>query len=377
MSDWRYIAQRFNGDGTATNIDLDVPLTDVAIDDVLSGISGLSGTISPEIARLKDSDGLPIFNEWSTAIFAEQEGQIHGGGILTHSSFNGASWELECSGLIGYWKDMPYTGNGAFYVETDTLDIVRDILDHVQNQDGGNLGLTADSTKSGLLVGSELASQEYDPEGGPGGLTLQSQAYKLAWYQDHDLLSNIDGLAEDTPFDYHERHWWSGDEIHHHLDFGVPRIGSRRHDLRFEIGENIFVKPSVERAGEDYADEVYALGAGEGARMIRGHAWAPRRRLRRVAVVSDSSMRRVSRANSMAQTELQWRQRLDDFTTVIVREHENAPVGAVSVGDEIYVEGDTGWVETGVWCRVLSRRIAPNAPGVMELSLARSDRLAV
>src|SRR5687768_18271789 len=118
---WRYIAARVNGDGTEDFLDWEVPLIDAEITDVLSGISSITGKIAPEIARLKNADGTPLFREWETALYAEHDGEIRGGGILTNSGFNGATWDCEFSGFIGYWKDMPYTGNGAYYVETDTL----------------------------------------------------------------------------------------------------------------------------------------------------------------------------------------------------------------------------------------------------------------
>lgn len=376
MSKWRYIAQRLNGDGTAEFLDFDVPLQDAEIEDVLSAPPGLSGKVTPEVARLVDGDGNPIFREWDTAIFAEKDGEIRGGGILTHSGFNGSEWDIECSGFMSYPKDMPYTGPGVSYVETDTLEIVRAIWGHLQSQDGGNLGLEVDDTLSGVLVGSELASSEYDPEGGPGGLTLQSQAYKLAWWQDHDLAANINGLAEDTPFDYHEEHYWAGEEIAHRLRFGVPTLGVRRNDLRFVIGENVYVKPSIERDGEDFAEEVLVVGAGEGASMVRGQATRARTRLRRVAVYADSSLRTVARANAVANTELRWRSSLDSITSVTVRDTEHAPVGSVDVGDEIHLQGPTGWIEADAWFRVLAIRIKPEVSGAMELTLARSDRLA-
>lgn len=375
-SDWRYIAQRLNGDGTATYLDLEVPLSDVSIEDALSAPGGLTGTISPEYPRLIGEDGQPILREWHTAIFAESEGEIRGGGILTHSDFSGSKWQVECTGFTGYLKDMPYTGNGASFVNTDTLDIVRSIFHHVQSQDGGNLGLVLDQRKSNVRVGSELASEEYDPEGGPGGLTLQSQAYKLQWYQDFDLLSNVDGLAQDTPFDYHERHYWDGDNIAHRLEFGVPSIGRKRDDLRFAIGENVYIKPEVSNTGAEYADEVYALGAGEGAKMIRGHARRARTRLRRVAVVQDSSMRAKATANSLAAAELAWRSNMEDISTIVVRDHPAARVGSTSVGDTIRLQGKNGWTELDGWYRVLARTIKPTVAGAMELSVVRSDRLS-
>jgi hypothetical protein len=77
----------------------------------------------------------------------------------------------------------------------------------------------------------------------------------------------------------------------------------------------------------------------------------------------------------MARTELKWRQNLESFSSVVVRDHKHAPIGAVSVGDEIYVEGDAGWIELGGWHRVLTRTIRPDSAGAMELGIARTDRL--
>jgi hypothetical protein len=270
---------------------------------------------------------------------------------------------------------MPYTGGGRFFIKTDTLDIVRAIGDHVQTQDTGNIGLQFGSEKSGILVGSSLTADQYDPEGPGEGLTLESQAYKLAYYQDFDLLSNIDGLAQDSPFDYHERHQWEGDTLAHYLDFGVPNLGRRRNDLRFVVGENIFMTPGYDRLGDDYANEVIFLGAGEGAATIRGHASSPRDRLRRIAVVSDPSVRNLGRANRMADAELKWRKALGDITSLTLRDHPHAPVGSVGIGDEIYVQGTVGWVTFNTWCKVISRVIHPDKPGAMELTLVRSDRI--
>lgn len=374
--DWRYIAERLNGDGTSTFLDFNVPLRNVEIEDSLSSPNSFSATISPELGNLKDSDGRPLFEEHSTAIYAEKDGEIRGGGILAHSGFEGPEWSLECTGFVGYAKDTPYTGDGIFYINTDTLDIFRAIWGHIQSQNGSNIGLTFDTQDSGRLIGSELTASEYDPEGGSDGLTLETQAYKLAWYQDHDLLSNLTGLSEESPFDFTERHYWSGDTITHRVDFGVPAIGTRRNDLRFVIGENVFIKPQVERAGDDYADEVYVLGAGEGAKMIRGHAITSRNRLRRVAVITDSSIRSLSKANAVAAAELRWRMSLDDFSGIIVRDHKHADIGSVSVGDEIRVQGRTGWVDVDAWYRVINRTIRPSEAGAMELGLVRSDRLA-
>lgn len=379
MSGWRYIAERLNGDGTGTFLDHNVPLTGVGIDLALSSPDTLSATIQPELQRMKGPDGLPLFEPWSTALYAEKDGDIRFGGILGDDSFSKSQWEMTFIGFIGYWNEMPYTGAGEFFVKKDTLDITRSIISHVQSQPGSNLGLIPGGGLSGRKVGSTLASEEYDPEGGPGGLELESQAYKLAWYQNHDLLGDIHKLAELSPFDYRESHAWdsSHTNIVHRLHFGAPTLGRRLTDARFAIGENVMVTPQVRREGAAYASEVYLLGAGEGAKMVRGRGLAERKgRLRRVTILSDPSVRHVGSASAAAGAEVRWRSRMENVESIVVRDTELAPIGSVHPGDEIYLTGQAGWAEIDDWYRVLNVRIVPDAPGAAELTVRRADRMA-
>jgi hypothetical protein len=371
---WRYFAQRMTGDGaTAEILHPELPLSDVNIEDVLTGHNALSGTISPEFGSLIAEDGRPLLEEQGTAIWAEESGNIHGGGILTHSGFDGPDWSIECVGLTGYLQDLPYASS-TFFVEEDPLNIFRHIWTHVQSQEGGNVGLDVDPLLSGLLVGVELEQVEFDTQAGP--VSFESGPYKLAYYQDHDLDENAGNLAADTPFDWHEEHYWSGDVLRHRLRLGYPTIGFRRTDLRFVVGENVFTKPSLDRDGAEYADEVWVLGAGEGAAMLRGVARANINRLRRVAVVTDPSLRSQSAVNAAARRELAWRNKIDVISEVVVRDHPHADVGSLSVGDEIRVQGDLGWIEHDSWYRVISRKITPASPDRMALTLIRSDRIA-
>jgi hypothetical protein len=371
---WRYFAQRMLGDGTAGEIlHHDLPLADVEIEDNLTGHNALTGTISPEIASLVAPDGRPLLDEWGTAIWAEESDNIHGGGILTHSGFDGPKWGLDCVGLTGYAADLPYASS-QYFVETDPADIIRHIWAHIQAQPGGNIGLEVDGLKTGLSIGVALEQGEFDTQSGP--LTFESGPYKLAWYQDHDLASNLDTLASDNSIDWHEEHYYSGEVLHHRLRLGFPQLGRRRDDLRFVLGENIIAKPSVDRDGADYADEVWALGAGEGALMVRGVARRDINRLRRVAVVTDPSLRSQAGVNSAASRELAWRHTLETISEVVVRDHPHADVGSLAVGDEINVEAATGWVDVDAWYRVVSRKIKPQAPDRMTLTLMRTDKIA-
>lgn len=371
---WRFFAQRIDGDGSDGQIlHPDLPISDPQIEDVLTGHNGFSGTISPEFGSLIGEDGRPLLEEWGTAIWAEESGNIHGGGILTKSGFDGPNWAITCIGLTGYPTDLPYA-DATFFVETDPLDIVRHIWTHIQAQPGGNLGMTVDSTLSGLKIGTVLQQVEFDTQSGP--VSFEAGPYKLAWYQDHDLGSNLDNLASDTPFDWHEEHSWSGNTLQHHLRIGYPNLGSKRNDLRFVIGENVHVIPSVDRDGDEYADEVWALGAGEGSAMLRGVARANIKKLRRVAVIADPSLRSQSAVNKAAARELSFRYSLETVSSIVVRDHPHADIGSLSVGDEIRLQGQTGWLDLDTWYRVVTRRINPFSPDRMELDLIRADRIS-
>lgn len=371
---WRFFAQRIDGDGADGQIlHPDLPLSDPQIEDVLTGHNSLSGTISPEFASLLGDDGRPILEEWGTAIWAEESGNIHGGGILTKSGFDGPQWSLTCTGLTGYPVDLPYA-DSIFFVETDPLDIVRHIWAHIQAQPGSNLGLVVDSTLSGLKIGTTLTQVEFDTQSGP--VSFEAGPYKLAWYQDHNLADNLDNLASDTPFDWHEEHFWSGDTLHHRLRLGYPNLGAKRNDLRFVIGENVHIIPSVDRDGADYADEVWMLGAGEGSAMVRGVARANIKKLRRVAVLADPGLRSQGAVNSAAARELGFRNTLDTVSSIVVRDHPHADIGSIGVGDEIRLQGPTGWLDLDTWYRVVTRRINPFSPDRMELDLIRADRIA-
>lgn len=375
MSSWRYIAQRLTGDGAGEFIDFDLPLRGVQITDQLSGPPRITGSLSPEVARLVDSRGKPLLEEWSTAIYAEADNQIRGGGILSVSGFDGSSWSLDCVGFCGYPQGMPYT-DSWYGVEIDPLDVVRHIWEHLQSKPNGNIGMVLSDLKTGLKIGTELEQVEFDTQAGEH-VSFEAGPVKLNWYTTDDLGKEIDDLATETPFDYHERHYWSGDTIVHKLDFGYPRLGRRREDLRFVLGENIMLIPSVSIDGDEYANEVMALGAGEGRDMKRALVAKNDGRLRRVAVVDDKSLTTVDKATSLARKELNRRQGLADITEVTVRDHPHAEIGAWVVGDEIRVQGELGWQDIDVWCRVISSTISPEEGDAAQLTLLRSDKAGV
>jgi hypothetical protein len=372
---WRYLAQRLTGDGLGEFIG-EIPLRNVGITDVLSGPIGLTGNVSPAVATLKGDDGRPLLDEWGTAVWAEESNLIRGGGILTHRAMSGPDLALEFSGFTAYPKDMPFT-DSWFGVEVDPLDVVRLIWAHLQGKPRGNLGLQLDQRKTGLKIGVELEQVEFDTESGP--VSFEAGPVKLAWYQTDDLGGEIDKFAQQTPFDYHERHQWAANgstQLEHFLDFGYPRLGNRRADLRFVLGENIGVVPSLTGNGADYANETLALGAGEGRTMLRGGAAVNDGKLRRVATVVDKKARSLRDVNANAKRELAWRSTFgEDITEIVVRDHQHAPLGSWGVGDEIRVQAETDWTDFDQWARVLSSTISPESGEAATLTIARVDKV--
>lgn len=370
---WRYLAYRMNGDGTETLLSNDVPLQGPALREDLSGPGGIEGKIAPEVARLKTKDGEPVFLPWSTAVYAEKDGNIRAGAILVDLLETGPVLDLDTVGLPGYLNGQPYGGNIS-RVQVDPLDMARHLWDHQQARPAGNLGLTYDSTSSPVRIGTKEEDVRFTTGNGEE-VSFQAGPYTLQWWKDHDMGKAFDDLAAETPFDYLVTHKWDGERIAHHLRLGYPTLGARRHDLRFVVGENIFTQPPVRYDGDTYASDVVVLGAGEGRKMIRGGDSRRTGRLHRAAVVIDKSLRNKKSADTIAAQELAARIGDEDLDTLVVEEHPNAALGSFAPGDEILVQSPAGWSkEVYLWVRILSIVTEPEK-NTATLTVARTDRM--
>jgi hypothetical protein len=195
-----------------------------------------------------------------------------------------------------------------------------------------------------------------------------------------DLGSVIDKLTDETPFDYHERHVWNGDrtDVLHYLDIGYPKIGVRRNELRFVVGENIRAVPAFARNGMEYANHVQVFGAGEGSAQI----WAESRRgvdrLRRMAVIQDKNISSGSDASMRARSEMIRRMSTGEIEQVVISNDGSTPLGSFGPGDEIRISStNMGWIDHFDWYRVLSVTYQPEKPDIMVASLQKSDREVV
>ena len=301
--------------------------------------------------------GDPLIQNWQSVIVSERDGQIKGVSIIRDSPVDDGEMSLTGIGFAGYPTGLAFTD--VFKgIEVDPIDQVRRIWSHLQGHPGGDLGVVVDDTKAprGVTIGAEEKDVSFETGEGEQ-VEFQSGPFVLAWYQTDDCGKEIDDLAEFTPFDYRMEHEWSGDTFTSFLRIGTPKIGVRRNGLRFVVGENIIDMPGLERAGDDYANEVLVLGSGEASKMRRGTAKRVPDRLRRVAVVADKSKRSNAAAAKLAENELKNRLGDPDITEITVMDHPNARFNTWSLGDEILVTTPDGWLKPmRLWCRVVSEQ---------------------
>lgn len=372
---WRYFATTLHGDGRETLLADNLPLTGVQLTHTLSGVNVIDASLPVEIAHLKDSDGNPVFRQWHTAIYAEKDGYIRAGGIITRMSIEEGRLALSADGFVAYLHGLPYEGDES-YIQADPMNIARHLWEHAQSFDGGNLGVVLDHNVSPVRIGTEEREVEFETGDGEN-VQFESGPYRLNYWTTFDLGREFDALADETPFDYREHHEWVGDTIRHRIELGYPRLGEMREDLRFVYGENVTAPLSIGFEGDDYASEVIVLGAGEGRRIVRQRARVNEPRgLRRVAVVEAKDITSGARAYSAALKELALRFGDADIATVTVRDHPNAPVWSIQPGDFILVQNyGGGWGgDLYIWVRVLEVTVTPEDSDTATLMVTREER---
>ncbi|MFC8537968.1 hypothetical protein ACFUJY_29210 [Streptomyces sp. NPDC057249] len=394
---WRYIAQRST---TGDFLDWDVPFVATSLPKrELSGPGEMRGTIEPEYLRLlAKPDGLPIIGEWATTLYAEYDGHIRWGGLVTSLGYEGQKMNIGCSGYTAYPHGMPYFGSGiqaavkikekwAYdgkdknhdgYIDGtrpkrkmpkrpkdkisprwESYDVFRHIWAHLQSYHGGNLGVTIDKHDSGHLLG---ASNGEDP-------------WTLNWWDFPDCGDTIDEVMRLAKADYMESHRWDGskEKVIHHIDLGHKRLGRQRTDLRFAQGENIVEIATPSGQGDEFANTVYALGKGVGRKTAKVRLVRDDKRLRRARVFTFKSTANLKLLTEYGQTQLSRHSEQITIPSIAIKQHQNAPLGSWCLGDRILVQVEIPWLgELALWHRIMAEEIDP-AAGAAILTLARSD----
>lgn len=227
-------------------------------------------------------------------------------------------------------------------------------------------------------IAGDAAEQVYPPTANDavlGGDTKVTEAepYSLVWWEAKDCGDELDNLAKTAPFDYVEHHFWDGEQIRHDVQTYYPRAGRHRDDLVFVQNSNVTSSVAFTTTGDEYANEIVGIGAGEGREALR-RTTATRGdgRLRRPYVFADKAVNDPTRLDALIREELDYRKAALVIESIDVVDHPNAPLGSWQLGDDILVDVDAPWLgRVQLWCRIIAWHLTGEATAT--LSLARSD----
>lgn len=382
MSAWRFYAMRAL---TGAWLDRDLELYDVQLTWALSGPGAMTAKVDPILAREVAPDGLLILREWSTAVFAELDGQIRWGGLL-HSSApeDGGARSLEFIGYSGYPKGRIYGGNYRQW-EADPFDVIRTLWAYVQSTPNSNISMTVPSTKSSYRLGdaakgskpirADYATQNLYNSALVEWTNYAGQAYELAWWNTTDCGDEIDSVTAESSSEWYETHKWATNErqsVIHSLKLADGPIGARRSDLRFVEGENLAVPPRPKRDGDIYANQVTALGAGEERFMLRKEAGGNYPGiLRRDKVVSGKDIYSENRLFILAKDEFARSSSMLVFDSMEIFDHPNASIGSFGLGDEIRVQTHSGFESIDAWVKITEYSQTADESDIVSISVTR------
>jgi hypothetical protein len=369
----RYVATRLWGDGTETVLDGDLQVNSFEESRVLNNGAEITARLAPKFQYLYLEDGSLMLQRWATGIYAIIGGDVVGGILVDYDENKGGELELDIMGFAGWPNGQPYTDSWVA-THIDPIDVFRQGWDWIQSKDRSNLGLQLDDTKAGYTIGRMVAQGEFDTENGP--LSFEYEPVRFAWYETDDLGGKLAELAANTPFDFTELHSFNEElqTFTHRLAIGYPRLGRRRHDLRFVIGENVDID-GMPGSGDNYASEVMALGAGEGSAMVRAHVHRNNEsRLRRVHVLDVKDAQTPQAANAAAQGEL-IKHHGESTLNEVIAYPGDPDAAAVVVGDEIRVQGDTGHRVIDLWARVIKITREHPGDGAIRFDVSADDTL--
>lgn len=362
MTTWRYLAQRAV---TREFVHTDLPFrVEQAPSQELSAVGSFRASLAPDVYPQLAEDGKPILDEWGTLIYAEADGVIRWGGILISSTFDVATarWQVEAASFATYPHGIPYEGAAIREVGVPAGSIFARLWAAVQSGADSDLGVVVRDSTGGtnIAVGARLGTAD-DP-------------YELSWEDAPDLGRELDRVAQDGLLDWTEHHTWNADksDVHHEIRVHYPRAGRTREDLTFRTGENIVSVDRPTRGGDEFANAVVGIGAGEGEGSLRRTTGTRDGRLRRPHLLMAKDVATPARLDSMLRTALLTRQNTLKVPGIMVRDHPNAPLGSWALGDDILVQADVPWLgRVDLRHRVVAWE--PVDDETAHLSLERSD----
>ena len=325
-----------------------LPVTDLEYGPELSGPGELRGRLEPRLLAQYPT----LVDPGNTLIYTESAGQLQWGGLVWDVRAQGNTYSLEAASWSSYLMkrfdlDGEHGGRGP-YVNADRCQVIRNIWAYAQSIPDGDLGVIVDSTTSTSKIGT---SQE---------------VHHSHWWDQTPLGEQVDDLVSDqgTP-EYTCVTEWNADKtaVVKRIKLGWPRLGARRRDIEFSSGVNIIEDPEETRSGDDYAQVVIGVGAGDGSAKLRQISAVRNGRLRLEATASFPEVNGNDVLKQRTEWERAWRQTLGAVEQVTLRDTPAAPFGSWQVGDDVYVRIHNAWTSYVGWRRITGWTIHPHAKG--------------
>ncbi len=200
-------------------------------------------------------------------------------------------------------------------------------------------------------------------------------AYTLLPWEAPDCGNKLNDLADNTPFDWYERSTWDSNDLPQtELVVAYPRVGrrlSRDGDPSFVQGVNIITDLEPE-TGDNAANSVYGVGAGEGVGAIRRTITVRDGKLRQVAAFTSKDVKSATDMDTRLRAELAARKTTLSVSKITVTDHPNSPRGSYNRGDDIFVQGTVPrYGRFGLWHRIVE--LTENADGTTDCDLELTD----
>lgn len=338
----------------------DLPLTDVEFGLRLDEPGDFSGRVPVPFRHLLGSQISP----GNTVLTVERDDTLLWGGLIWRAEPEGGAYPLEAAGWGSYLHRRhdihgELDGRGP-YTYADPCQVIRDVWAYAQDQPDGGLGVQVEPTVSKAKVGTP------------------AEPFRSEWWEAPVLGDIVEDMTEvDGGPEWTESTVLSGDRPVGRIQLGWPRLGTRRHDLSFSSGVNIEETTPVTYDGDEYAQVVIALGAGEGRGRRRAVEAVRNGRLRLERVLEVPNEKGNDRLAARARRERTSRQVMGEVEELHVIDHPAARIGSWQIGDDVRVRIHDEWANWSGWCRVTGWSIRPpegDEPERVTLSLARSDR---
>lgn len=268
----------------------------------------------------------------TTAVWFERDGVLLHGGIVwaVSADVDGNTLTVAGEGPHSYLRRRAIRST-LTYTGVDQLDIVRGLIDHAQSVTNGTIGITYDTTDSGVT---------------------RDRTYQ-AWER-KNVGEAIEQLAAvDGGFDWRYDHNWVGGVPTWSAGFTYPATG-RTTEHVFEVGTNCTIT-NYEEDGSAIANLVDVFGAGTAAETLTAT-------VQNTALQGPYPILEATETHSdvlvLATLELHGRRRLSRGAGPTRRVQLNTfadtdPVlGSYICGDRVRVRADHGWLQLDETMRI-------------------------